>query len=72
VNKTQTRIGKVKCRRSSCQRATRSLKAAGWAHMDAAPAEFPHWVGWWCPECFDGLRKLMQAQGVEPDVERLQ
>jgi hypothetical protein len=56
--------GEVKCRRSSCRRATRSPKAAGWAPMDTAPAELPHWV--------DGLRKLMQAQGVEPDVGRLQ
>jgi hypothetical protein len=40
--------------------------------MHAAPAELPHWVGWWCPECFDGLRQLMKAHGVEPAIGRLQ
>lgn len=67
MNKT----GKVRYRRSSCRRATRKPEADRWAYMSQAPVEFPHWVGWWCPECFHGLDKLMGAQGVEPDAGRL-
>jgi hypothetical protein len=40
--------------------------------MDQAPDYVPHWIGWWCPECFKGFQKLMAAQGIEPLVERLQ
>jgi hypothetical protein len=62
----------VKCGRAGCSRTTRNPKAAGWGYMDNAPSEFPHWVGWWCPQCLKGFQRLMAAQGIEPTIELVQ
>jgi hypothetical protein len=63
---------KLKCRRSTCKRTTLDPKAAGWGYMEEAPPEVPHWVGWWCPSCLEGLRSLLAEEGVTVTSERLQ
>jgi hypothetical protein len=63
---------KVQCSRKSCRRTTRDPKAAHWVYVSEADDPVPHWVGWWCPQCIEELKRFMEAQGVEPIIERLQ
>ena len=63
---------KEKCRRTVCKRKASDPKAAGWGYISEAPAEFPHWVGWWCPKCTEGLMATMaKCEGVEHTASRL-
>jgi len=54
------------CARKVCRRATANPEAAGWVHMRRAPPQFPHWKGWWCPDCIDRLHELLTS----PDFRR--
>jgi hypothetical protein len=63
---------KVKCARTGCKHRTADPKAAGWVYMDETPADFSHWVGWWCPKCIIAFQRLMQELGAEGTKEPLQ
>jgi hypothetical protein len=59
------------CRRSACRHRTRDPIRAGWVWMEAG-SDLPLRTGWWCPDCIEGLRRLMEEMGVQPVVEPLQ
>jgi hypothetical protein len=62
----------TKCCRSSCQCTTHSPQGDGWIYMSEAPPEVSHWVGWWCPPCWEELDGWLIENGAEKVAGRLQ
>jgi hypothetical protein len=57
------------CARTVCTRCSDDPKRDRWVWVEF-DAEIGLNTGWWCPECTEGLRRAMEAQGVEPVIER--